>query len=69
MKQTLKSTAVSYSLMEHLGEGLNSVVYKAIRSDAFPIDSANKFARDRAKHGRRSTGPLTQPAQLIDAIK
>jgi len=35
MKQTLKSRAISYDLMEHLGEGLNSVVYKAVRSDSF----------------------------------
>lgn len=35
MKQTLKSTAVSYNVMESLGEGLNSTVYKAVRSDPF----------------------------------
>jgi len=35
MKHTLKSTVVSYSLMEQLGEGLNSIVYKAVRSDPF----------------------------------
>src|SRR4051812_3207675 len=35
MKQTLRSSAVSYSLMEHLGEGLNSTVYKAVRFDPF----------------------------------
>lgn len=40
MKQTLKSAAVSYSLMEQLGEGLNSVVYKAVRSD--PFDQLNQ---------------------------
>lgn len=34
MKQTLKSRAISYDLMEHLGEGLNSVVYKAVRADS-----------------------------------
>jgi len=35
MQQVLKSTAVTYSLKEHLGEGLNSVVYRAIRTDPF----------------------------------
>lgn len=40
MKQTLKSAAVSYTLREQLGEGLNSVVYKAVRSD--PFDHLNQ---------------------------
>jgi serine/threonine protein kinase len=35
MKQILRSSSVSYSLMEHLGEGLNSTVYKAVRFDPF----------------------------------
>lgn len=35
MKRVLKSVAVSYDLQENLGEGLNSVVYKARRSDPY----------------------------------
>jgi serine/threonine protein kinase len=35
MTQKFRSTAVSYTVIDQLGEGLNSVVYKAIRSDPF----------------------------------